>query len=69
LNWRYQLAVLKFENNEYEEAINTLLEMIMIDRNWNNKAAQNLLIYIFNFLGGDNKLTIDGRKKLTKILY
>jgi thioredoxin-like negative regulator of GroEL len=43
--------------------------MVMIDRNWNSKAAQSLLIYIFNFLGGDNKLTIDGRKRLTKILY
>jgi thioredoxin-like negative regulator of GroEL len=69
LNWRYQLALLKFENSEYEDAINTLLDMIMIDRNWNNKAAHNLLIYIFNYLGSEDKITIEGRKKLFKILY
>ena len=43
--------------------------MIIIDRNWNTKAAQNLLIYIFNYLGSDDKLTIEGRKQLFKILY
>jgi putative thioredoxin len=69
MSTRYQLAVLKFENNEYEEAINSLLEMIAIDRNWQNKSAQTFLIYIFNFLGPENKLTLDGRNKLTKILY
>jgi putative thioredoxin len=66
---RYQLAVFKFENNEYEEAIRSLLEMIVIDRNWQNKSAQTFLIYIFNYLGADNPLTIEGRKQMTKILY
>lgn len=69
LNLRYQFAVLKFDNNEYEEAINILLDIIMIDRNWNGKSAHDFLIKIFNFLGADNKITIEGRKKLTKILY
>lgn len=69
LSWRYKLAVLHFENSEYEEAINSLLEMIKIDRNWSNKAAQQFLLHIFSFLGSDNKLTIEGRNKLTKILY
>ncbi len=69
LNSRYQLAVLQFENSEYEEAIKTLLEIVKIDRNWNNKSAIDLLKQIFSFLGSDNKLTIEGRKGLTKILY
>jgi putative thioredoxin len=69
MGMRYQLAVFKFENSEYEEAINSLLDMIAIDRNWQNKSAQTFLVYIFNYLGADNALTIEGRKKLTKILY
>jgi putative thioredoxin len=69
LNWRYQLAVLQFENSEYEEAIKTLLEIITIDRNWNNKAANTLLKQVFSYLGSDNKLTIEGRKKLAKLLF
>jgi putative thioredoxin len=69
MTWRYQLAVYEFDNSEHEKAINTLLDMIAIDRNWQNKSAQEFLIYIFNFLGPNNPLTIEGRKKLTKILY
>jgi putative thioredoxin len=69
LNLRYQLAQLQFDNSQYEEAINTLLEIIAIDRNWKEKTAQKFLIQIFNFLGQDNKLTTQGRQKLTKLLY
>jgi thioredoxin-like negative regulator of GroEL len=60
---------LQFENSEYEEAIKSLLEIIQIDRNWNNKAANDLLKQIFSYLGSDNELTIQGRKKLAKILF
>jgi putative thioredoxin len=69
LGLRYKFCLFLFENSEYEQVINNLLEMIQIDRNWNNKAAQQFLIKIFNFLGADNKLTIEGRNKLMKILY
>lgn len=69
LNIRYKLAVHFFDNAYYEQAIDTLLEIIAIDRNWNNKAANQFLIQIFNFLGSDNKLTTAGRAKLTKLLY
>ena len=66
---RHKLAIHFFENSEYEQAIETLLEIIQIDRNWNNKAAQQFLIHIFNFLGPDSKLTVSGRSKLTKLIY
>jgi putative thioredoxin len=69
LNTRFKLAVHHFENSYYEESIETLLEIIQIDRNWNNKAANQFLIQIFNFLGSDNDITIKGRSKLTKLLF
>jgi putative thioredoxin len=69
LDLRYKLAVHQFENSNYEAAIDTLLELIQIDRNWKDKAANKFLIQIFNFLGSQDKLTITGRNKLTKILY
>lgn len=69
LNLRYQLAAHQFDNSQYEDAINSLLEIIQIDRNWKDKKAQKFLLQIFNFLGQDNKLTTTGRSKLTKILY
>lgn len=66
---RYKFCLFLFENSEYDKAIDNLLEIIKIDRNWNNKAAQQFLIQIFNFLGADNRLTVEGRNKLMKILY
>jgi putative thioredoxin len=69
LNLRYKLAVHYFENFNYEDSIDNLLEIIQIERNWNDRAAHKTLIHIFNFLGPSNSITIEGRKKLTKILY
>jgi putative thioredoxin len=69
LTLRYKLAVFQFETSEYEKSIDTLLEIIQIDRNWKDKLANQLLLQIFNFLGADSKLTLEGRKRLTKILY
>ena len=69
LDLRYKLSVFLFANSEYEKAVENLLEIIQIERNWKNKAAQQFLIQIFNFLGADNSFTVEGRKKLMKILY
>ncbi len=69
LESRYNLALQYFENSDFEKCIDSLLEIIKIDRNWNNKAANNFLLKIFNFLGSNNKLTQEGRKKLSKVLF
>jgi len=66
---RYQLALQYFEQADFERSIYSLLEILKIDRNWNNKAAQNFLLKIFNFLGANHPLTIAGRKNLSKILF
>jgi len=69
LTIRYKLAVHNFETGDYEKAMETLLEIIQIERNWNDKLANKTLLHIFNFLGPTNNSTIEGRKRLTKILY
>jgi Thioredoxin domain-containing protein len=40
-----------------------------IDRNWENRKAQQFLLDIFGKLGATNPLVIDGRKKMQRILY
>ncbi len=40
-----------------------------LNKNWNEKAAYNLLIEIFTKLGATNELVIASRKKLSKILF
>ena len=41
---RYELAKHLLEREEFEEAIELCLEVVKIDRNWNNAAAQKLLL-------------------------
>lgn len=57
------------EKNRMEESIEILLDCIAIDRNWNNRAAQNLLTDVFKKLGSGSEIVIKGRKKLSKLLF
>ena len=43
--------------------------MLSIDRNWNNKAAYQLLIELFNKMGASNEVVVKARKRLAKILF
>ena len=47
----YELAELLIEKNRAEEAITILLDMICIDRNWEDKKANNRLLEVFKKLG------------------
>lgn len=69
LQSRYDLGKLQFEKGKHDEAIETCLQMMSIDRNWNNKAAYTLLIEVFNKLGATNEIVIKARKRLSKILF
>ncbi|MCK5545876.1 MAG: tetratricopeptide repeat protein [Rhodospirillaceae bacterium] len=64
-----ELALAYYANNNTEAAINQLLEMISKDKKWNEAAARKQLIKIFDALGGTNPLTIEGRQKLSIILF
>ena len=63
------LAVHLHAKNRMEESIDLLLDSIAIDRNWNKRAAQNLLTDIFKQLGSSSELVAKGRKKLGKLLF
>jgi putative thioredoxin len=62
LESRYNLAKIQWEKNKSQQAIDTCLEIVKIDRNWNNKAAYTLLIEIFNKLGSSNEIVMKARK-------
>ena len=65
----FELALAYYANNDTSAAINQLLEMISKDKKWNEAAARKQLIKIFDALGGTDPLTIDGRQKLSIILF
>lgn len=63
------LAEGQFTVGQKEEAIDTLLKSIELDRNWNEDAARKVLLKFFEALGHGDPLTIEGRKKLSSILF
>jgi thioredoxin-like negative regulator of GroEL len=69
LDSKFAYAKYLFENARHEEAIEQGLAIMKLNKNWNEKAAYNLLIEIFTKLGGTNELVIASRKKLSKILF
>lgn len=69
LESKYAYAKYLFENGRHEESIEQAMAIMKQNKNWNEKAAYNLLIEIFNKLGNTNELVVASRKKLSKILF
>ena len=55
------------DNNE--AAINELLELFRRDPKWNHEAARKQLIKIFEALGAADPLVVEGRRKLSTLLF
>jgi putative thioredoxin len=66
---RLDLAMARFGAGEKETAMNDLLEMIRLDRKWNEEAARKQLVKFFEAFGPTDPLTIQGRKRLSSILF
>ncbi|MFV0431655.1 MAG: tetratricopeptide repeat protein [Alphaproteobacteria bacterium] len=69
LNLNYQLAEGLMANGENAEAINLLLVSFQQDRSFNEGAAKAKLLELFEALGAEDELTINGRKKLATLLF
>lgn len=69
LKIRFDLVCLLILTENYNEAVKQLLEIIKIDKNWEDKKSNKMLVGLFNMLGSDNSIVIDGRKELARILY
>ena len=65
----FELALAYYANNDASASISQLLEMITTNKEWNDAAARKQLIKIFDALGGADPLTIDGRQRLSIILF
>ena len=66
---KLDLAKLLLAKGENENAINELMKIIEFDPKWNDGEARKQLIEIFNILGNENILVIEGRKKLSTMLF
>ena len=66
---RYDLAMAHYAAARNEEAIDELLEIIRRQRDWNEEAAREMLLQVFEALGPTHELTVGGRRKLSSILF
>ena len=66
---RYDLAMAHYAKARNEEAIDELLEIVRRERAWNEEAAREMLLQIFEALGPKHELATGGRRKLSSILF
>ncbi len=66
---RLDLALAYWAGGQKQEAIDELLAMIKADRAWNEAAARQQLLKFFEALGFADPLAVDGRKRLSTILF
>jgi len=69
LDARFDLALALFAQGRHEDAIEQLLEIVRLDRSWNEEAGRKQLIKIFDTLGAADPLTQDARRRLSAVLF
>jgi len=69
LQARYDLALAIDGAGDREGAINELLAVVKRDRKWNDEAARKHLLTLFDAMGSTDPRTIEGRRKLSSILF
>lgn len=69
LQTRFDLAVALYGSGDAPAAIDELIEIIRRDREWNEDAARQQLLKIFEALGFSDPVTVSGRRKLSSILF
>ena len=66
---RFKLAQALHGAGQIEEAINHLLELFKRDKEWNDGAAKSQLFTIFEALEPNNALVLNGRRKLSSMIF
>lgn len=66
---RFDLATALNAQGNRAEATNQLLEIVRRDRKWNDDGARKQLVQFFEAWGGADEATVDGRRRLSTILF
>ncbi len=65
----FDLAVALAAHGQKSEAVDHLLELVRRDRKWNDEAARKQLVQLFEAWGFKDPAAIDGRRRLSSILF
>jgi putative thioredoxin len=66
---RFDLAVALNAKGRRQEALDNLLEIVKRDRKWNDDGARKQLVQLFEAWGPTDEATVNGRKRLSSILF
>jgi putative thioredoxin len=66
---RYDLSLALVARGEREQAVEQLLAIVRVDRNWNEQAARKQLVTLFEAFGHADPLTIASRRRLSSLLF
>lgn len=66
---RYDLALAYHAAGQKENAIDALLEIIQLNRQWEDDAARKQLLELFEAYGPTDEVTVEGRRKLSSLLF
>ena len=66
---RFDLALALNAKGRRKEALDHLIEIARRDRKWNDDGARKQLVQLFDAWGPNDETTIEGRKRLSSILF
>ena len=66
---RYDLAIALQAAGEREAAAEALIEIVRRDRNWNEEAARQQLLKLFEVWGPADPITLSTRRQLSSLLF
>jgi putative thioredoxin len=66
---RFDLATALNAMGKRAEATEQLLQIVKRDRKWNDEGARKQLVQFFEAWGGADEATVEGRKRLSTILF
>jgi putative thioredoxin len=66
---RYDLALALNAKARRQEALDHLIEIVRRDRKWNEDGARKQLVQLFDAWGPTDEATVEGRKRLSSILF
>lgn len=69
LQIHFDLAMAYYRDFRYQQAIENLLKIISKNRSWNDGMARQQLLKFFEALGASHPDTIEGRRKLSSVLF
>jgi putative thioredoxin len=66
---RFDLALALNAKGRRNETLDHLLEIVRRDRKWNEDGARKQLVQLFDAWGPTDEATVDGRRRLSSILF